>query len=762
MPERSRRPRVLLRLLRLRRVLVGLLVLALVSAAGVLVFHATLPEDDLDTVRPGRLTVAGDAEGSWTLGPVTIRVTDESGLVVEEGGRTVWAADPGVAFVTGSRGSVDWQEHRGYFWPTVQLRERLPVQSVDEVSANRRRVVIAGSLSGEGDDADYTLALTRRAGGGVVADLVGDDSVDAVGLVSGRTRHAGVHGFGEQFTDFDLDGRLLPIVVREQGVGRGTQPLTFLADLTNHGAGGTEDMTYAAWSSFVTEDLRGVRLDPDLVDSHAFAVADTRDPARVGLELWSPHLRAELTSGADPVGLLAAQNRQIGEDTRPTLAPWTQRGSIVGLQGGTDMVRREVAELKEAGAEISGVWLQDWTGQRTTSFGDRLWWTWQLDEERYPGWKGLVADLAAQGIRTTTYVNPFLTDAGSKDGPRIRNLREEAKAAGFLVEDADGAPYELDQGGFDASLVDLTDPAARRWFAQVIADEVLADGVSGFMADFGEGLPFDAVLAEGDPAFAHNRWPQLWAKTVRKACRLAGKPDCVTWFRSGSLGMGRDAPLFWNGDQLVDFGSEDGLASALLGTLSAGVSGWPLVHSDIGGYTSIDAKLRDYTRAPDLLQRWAEYAAFGAVMRTHEGNRPAVNAQVYDSPKSEQAFARMTRIFAALAPYRRSVLAEATRTGVPAIRHGWLVVPGTRAAEVDTQFFLGNSILVAPVFEADATTVEITFPPGNWVHVLTGEEYDGDRTTTVDAPLGTPAAFIRKDDPWAARLLAALGPASSQ
>ena len=42
---------------------------------------------------------------------------------------------------------------------------------------------------------------------------------------------------------------------------------------------------------------------------------------------------------------------------------------------------------------------------------------------------------------------------------------------------------------------------------------------------------------------------------MRQACEQAGQPDCLTWFRSGSLGMGEDASLFWNGDQLVDFGA---------------------------------------------------------------------------------------------------------------------------------------------------------------------------------------------------------------
>src|SRR3546814_2512054 len=134
-------------------------------------------------------------------------------------------------------------------------------------------------------------------------------------------------------------------------------------------------------------------------------------------------------------------------------------------------------------------------------------------------------------------------------------------------------------------------------------------------------------------------------------------------------------------------------------------------------------------------------------MRTHEGNRPAENAQVYDSVASEEAFARMTRVFAELAPYRRPFIEQALKTGVPVIRHGWLVHPGTRAAQVDTQFFLGDSILVAPVLEHHADTVEVTLPPGKWVHLITDRVYAGDETRTVDAPLGTPAVFIEADHP---------------
>ena len=715
---------------------------------------AAVPVDLLDTVTPGRLDVAPGAAGTWTVGALTVEVGADVGLSVRAGERTVWSAPPERAFVTGGRGSVSWEENRGYSWPTVSFTDRLSDQSVDTVLAAAGSVVLTGRLSGAvaaGGDASYTLTVWPRPAGGAALDVTTSAAtpLTSVALVSGRSAHAGVHGFGEQFTDFDLDGRLLPIVDREQGVGRGEEPITSLADLTNHGAGGTRDMTYAAWPSFVTDDLRGVRLDAAVASSTAFAVADTRDPDAVSLEVWSPSLSAQASAAGTPARLVAAQ--QAGDRRRP-LAGWAPRGALVGRQGGPPAVRRELGRLLDAGADVSGVWIQDWTGKRTTSFGDRLWWTWQLDRDRYPGWARLVRRLSGLGIATTTYVNPFLVDASPKGDPGIRNLWAEARDRGFLVTDGSGAPYALDQGEFEASLVDLTDPAARSWFADVIARYVLADGVRGFMADFAEGLPFDARLHAGSPATLHNRWPTLWARTVRTACRRAGQPRCVTWFRSGALGQAAHAPLFWNGDQLVTFGREDGLASALLGTLSAGLSGWPLVHSDIGGYTSVNAYVKDYVRTPELLARWAEYQAFGVVMRTHEGNRPADNPQVFSTLATARTFAHATRIFGALTPYRDRVVHEATRTGVPAVRPVWLVAPGSTAAASDTEFFLGRHLLVAPVLEAGATSVRVTFPPGRWVHLFTGRGYAGDRSVDVPAPVGRPAAFVRDGAPWSTRL----------
>lgn len=42
------------------------------------------------------------------------------------------------------------------------------------------------------------------------------------------------YGFGEQFSHIDLKGKRVPILVQEQGIGRGDQPITFAANLVSY------------------------------------------------------------------------------------------------------------------------------------------------------------------------------------------------------------------------------------------------------------------------------------------------------------------------------------------------------------------------------------------------------------------------------------------------------------------------------------------------------------------------------------------------
>lgn len=746
---RKRRP-LWWRILRVVLIILLVLIVGVVAYVGYLFWR--VPSDHLDPVRPGALSVPIEPPAPLTVGPYRVSVTggDQAAVTVTTGdGALVWRNAPGTAFLGAGSGSVSWTEKFGYFWADVARTATLTDQSIDSVRPEGEAVAISGTLSGGGRSAAYTVTLAPKVksptttvlGMSVDVQLTSDGAVSSVVITSGLDPDEQVHGFGEQFRDFNLVGTTFPVLVQEQGIGRGEQPITFLADITNW-AGANLGTTYAPWPTYVTGGNRSFALT-DTESSGGFGIADLSRAGQVSLETWSDSLSAEVTAADSPTALLAA--RSAGT-TYPPLAAWSQDGAILGLQGGTEKVRTVVDQMQAAGAKISGVWLQDWVGKRQTSFGSQLWWTWQLDPAQYPGWDQMVADFNARGIEVLTYVNPFLANAADK-GPGIRNLYTEAEAKGYLVKNEQGGTYVVETVGFPVALMDLTNPDAREWYAQVIADDVLGAGARGFMADFGEGLPFDAKLFAGDPMQQHNRYPELWAQTVRMACEKAGQPDCLAFMRSSFLGSPSQVPMMWAGDQMVDFAPEDGLASVVLGMNSGGVSGSPLWHSDIGGYTSINAVVKNYVRPPNLNARWAELQAFGTLMRTHETNRPAVNQQVYDTEQTRAQFARATQIFAALADYRAGVIEEAVTTGVPAMRHTWLVYPGTKAADADLQFFLGAHLLMAPVTSNDATTVKVSFPPGTWVNVFTGQTFDGDTETEVSAPIGTPAAFVKQGDP---------------
>jgi len=268
-------------------------------------------------------------------------------------------------------------------------------------------------------------------------------------------------------------------------------------------------------------------------------------------------------------------------------------------------------------------------------------------------------------------------------------------------------------------------------------------------------LPLDAVLDSKIPAAAaHNAYPVEWMKINREVLEdrgLVGK--VLVWNRSGGTRSPGVSTLLWEGDQLTTWDKYDGMVSALHGLLNGGFSGIALNHSDTGGYTSLSAGGVGYDREPELLQRWTEMNAFSAVLRTHEGNQPVLNAQVYDEDQV-QHFTRMSKVYRALAFYRKALFADARTKGWPVVRHLALHYP--RDAEswrIDDELLLGSEILVAPVKNKCFTwplcpyDKEVYLPPGKWVHLWTGKSFGsasvGSRVT-VKAPIGQPAVFYRE------------------
>jgi len=395
-------------------------------------------------------------------------------------------------------------------------------------------------------------------------------------------------------------------------------------------------------------------------------------------------------------------------------------------------------------------------GQRQTSFGSQLWWNWELDRDHYPGWDDLRAYLASEGVRLMSYVNPFLADPSEKEDHR-RNLFADARDNGYLVKSRGGDPYMIRITDFSAALVDLTNPEARGWLKGVLKEQFAETGVSGWMADFGEGLPYDAVLHSGaNPGSYHNRYAEEWARLNREVVReLGGEDELVFFTRSGYTRSPEWSTLFWLGDQLVSWDRHDGIKTAVTGLLSSGLSGYSLNHSDTGGYTAIDHPLLTYRRSKELLLRWIELSAFTTVFRTHEGNRPQMNHQVYSDRETLRHFARFARVYRAWRTYRERLVREAADTGLPVVRHPFVHYPDDPwVHELRWQFMAGPELMVAPVVDAGRSKAEVYLPAGSWIHLWSGEEHGspGGSLQTVVAPIGRPAVFYARGSEAGAEL----------
>lgn len=116
----------------------------------------------------------------------------------------------------------------------------------------------------------------------------------------------------------------------------------------------------------------------------------------------------------------------------------------------------------------------------------------------------------------------------------------------------------------------------------------------------------------------------------------------------------------------------------------------------------------------------------------------------------------VTRDFARLKmrlmPYLMRLQEEVVAAGTPMMRPMVLEFPQDRGAHpVDTQFMLGDALLVSPVFTASGAA-ETYLPHGVWTHLLDGSTATGPRWEARQYGLDSLGLFVRPGTvlPWGA------------
>ena len=643
----------------------------------------------------------------------------ENAWTLSLGGVPYIAHRPETPFAVALRREKTYESDRGTVKETVVEAERIPLAEV---------VQDGDTLTLCGGGHALTIRVLPCPGG---VDLVfAGEAGWAYAFTLAALDGEAVFGGGEQYRQTNLRGEHVVNFVSEHIkastiIEKALLPRVLYREKSHANIG-----SYAPMPVFMTDRNRLILFDPPSDGTADFTAADEfrfffdRCPRRL-----------TLLSGKDLPELCRALAKYLPNGQY--LPDWCFEGMILGVQGGTETVVQKAFSMLDAGAKISAVWCQDWSGEKRTIMGKQVWWNWEVDETLYPNLREAIGKLNARGVRFLGYINPYLV----RDG----HLYNYCKDKGWLIRKQDGEIYHIQSTTFDAGMLDLTHPDAVAYIKEVLIGQNMLDlGISGWMADFGEYLPVDCVLHRGDPAMLHNVWPVLWAKINREAIASRGKESEVMFFtRSGYLGIQEYAPILWNGDQHTDTTKDYGMPCVMPASFSLGFSGVPMVHCDIGGFFSF-AKMK---RSKELFVRWMEMGAFSLLMRSHESIRPWANAQ-FDAPGVTPFTVKLTNAHVALRPYLEHCVSLA-QEGLPVLLPDFFPENDAKKGRDPYAYFLGEDLFVCPVIREGERVRTVHLPAGEWVHLWTGEAYAGGKKYRVDAPLGQLPVFYRKESTFA-------------
>ncbi|MDM7830911.1 alpha-xylosidase [Cellulomonas edaphi] len=559
---------------------------------------------------------------------------------------------------------------------------------------------------------DLTARVSTR--GAWAVDFVADGRV----LTSSSARSIGVvrDAAGEPFVHEQLS-----LGVREHVYGLGERFGAFVkngqsVDIWNADGGTSSEQAYKNVPFFLSDRGYGVFVDHP---GHVSFEVGSEAVSRTQFSVPGESLQYYVIHGPTPKDVLRRYTALTG---RPARVPAWSYGLWLSTSFTTSYDEGTVTSFVDGMAERDlplSVFHFDCFWMRAFHWSDFRW-----DPATFPDPEGMLARLRAKGLKICVWINPYIAQRSA--------LFEEGRAGGFLVTRADGSVWQTDQWQAGMALVDFTNPSAVDWFNAHLR-RLLGQGVDAFKTDFGERIPTDVVWHDGsDPQRMHNYYTHLYNKAVFDLLVAErGEGEAVLFARSATAG-GQQFPVHWGGDCESTFVS---MAESLRGGLSLAASGFGYWSHDIGGFEG--------TPDPAVFKRWLAFGMLSSHSRLHGSDSYRV-PWAFD----EEAVA-ITRSFTelklSLMPYLGRLGDDAHEQGVPVMRPMVLEFPDDPgAATVDTQYMLGENLLVAPVFSA-AGDVDVYVPEGTWTSLLTGDVVTGPRWVHERHGFDSLPVYVRPD-----------------
>lgn len=493
-----------------------------------------------------------------------------------------------------------------------------------------------------------------------------------------------------------------------------------------------------AWGLFLDEPWRS---EVDVACS---------DPGRIAWTSWGAELDVYLIAGPLPADVARRYAALTG---RPAMPPLWSLGAHQSRWGYTrdEDIRGVVRGYRARDLPLDVVHLDiDYMD------GYKVW-TW--DRGRYPDPAALARDVAAEGVRLVTIVDP-----GVKAVPDYP-VYQEARERDYLVKFDRGDHLIGEVWPDPAAFPDFSREDVQRWWAELHKPFIEA-GIAGIWNDMnepacfslgptrgvpgpmgrrapgigtmeGNTLPYDARHGDKRHVEVHNVYGLGMARASFEGQRQHAperRPFVLT--RAAYAGVQRYAAV-WTGDFSSHWSHLEASIPMLAGL---GVSGVPFVGADIPGFLG---------RADgELLVRWTQAGLFYPLMRNHASTgTPSKEPWRFGEPFLSLVREAL-RLRYRLLPALYTLMREAAETGLPVLRPLAFAAPADREAlAAADQLLFGDDLLVAPVVRPGQSKRLAYLPAGTWLEfnnlAAPGAVIEGGRHVIADAPLEVVPVWLR-------------------
>lgn len=409
-----------------------------------------------------------------------------------------------------------------------------------------------------------------------------------------------------------------------------------------------------------------------------------------------------------------------------------------------------------------------------------------VDKEKFPDLSQFAAELKKDGIRLIPII-----DAGVKVKEGYSVYDEGIKNEYFCKKEDGKTPYAAGVWPGRSHFADFFRPEVRKWFG--LKYKVLTDcGIEGFWNDMNEpamfysdeslsqahekmkntdvtnldiisffqfsalgestknsmedykrfyhSVPADPKNPESDrKIYRHDKVHNMFGGLMTQAAaegldEIAPEKRMLLYSRASTIGAHRYGGI-WTGDVNSWWAHLEQHIKVLPGL---NMCGFLYTGSDIGGF--------GYDTSRDLLLRWTEFSVFTPLMRNHSS--AGTRLQEYYRYENPEDFKSVLDLRYALIPYLYSEYVKCAVKNQMMFKPLGFEYPSDKMAmETEDQLFLGNEIMLAPVYKQNATGRYVYLPENMTKVIWQNSTFKQERMKKgihyVQMPLNSVVFFVR-------------------